>query len=95
MLSYTNCNLCPRRCGVDRTKGQPGFCRQPDKIFAARAAAHYWEEPVISGSYGSGAVFFFRLHASLLLLPKRNHIPRKSRKRNIHAAPAGNFFKAD
>ena len=58
MLSYTNCNLCPRRCGVDRTKGQPGFCRQPDKIFAARAAAHYWEEPVISGSYGSGAVFF-------------------------------------
>ena len=58
MLSYTNCNLCPRRCGVDRTKGQLGFCRQPDKVFAARAAAHYWEEPVISGSYGSGGVFF-------------------------------------
>lgn len=58
MLSYENCNLCPRRCGVDRTKGQLGFCRQPDKIFAARAAAHYWEEPVISGSFGSGAVFF-------------------------------------
>lgn len=58
MLSYTNCNLCPRKCGVDRTKGQLGFCRQPDRIFAARAAAHYWEEPVISGSFGSGAVFF-------------------------------------
>ena len=58
MLSYTHCELCPRRCGVDRTKGQLGFCREPDKIFAARAAAHYWEEPVISGSYGSGAVFF-------------------------------------
>lgn len=58
MLSYQNCNLCPRRCGVDRTKGQLGFCRQPDKIYAARAAAHYWEEPVISGSFGSGAVFF-------------------------------------
>ncbi len=58
MLSYTNCNLCPRKCGVDRTKGQLGFCRQPDQIFAARAAAHYWEEPVISGSFGSGAVFF-------------------------------------
>ena len=58
MLSYTNCNLCPRKCGVDRTKGQLGFCRQPDRIFAARAAAHYWEEPVISGNFGSGAVFF-------------------------------------
>lgn len=58
MLSYQNCTLCPRRCGADRTNGQLGFCRQPDKIYAARAAAHYWEEPVISGNFGSGAVFF-------------------------------------
>ena len=58
MLSYQNCTLCPRRCGADRTNGQLGFCRHPDKIYAARAAAHDWEEPVISGSFGSGAVFF-------------------------------------
>ncbi len=58
MLSYKHCELCPRCCGVDRTNGQLGFCREPDKIYAARAAAHYWEEPVISGSFGSGAVFF-------------------------------------
>ena len=58
MLSYENCRLCPRRCGVDRTRAERGFCRMPDGIVAARAAAHYWEEPVISGSYGSGAVFF-------------------------------------
>ena len=58
MLLYTNCELCPRRCHVDRTKGELGFCREPDRIYAARAAAHYWEEPVISGSFGSGAVFF-------------------------------------
>ena len=58
MLSYQNCTPCPRRCGADRTNGQLGFCRHPDKIYAARAAAHYWEEPVISGSFGSGAVFF-------------------------------------
>ena len=58
MLSYQNCTLCPRRCGADRTNGQLGFCRHPDKIYAARAAAHYWEEPVISGSFGSGAGFF-------------------------------------
>lgn len=58
MLSYQNCTLCPRRCGADRTNGQLVFCRHPDKIYAAHAAAHYWEEPVISGSFGSGAVFF-------------------------------------
>ena len=58
MLDYRHCTLCPRRCGVDRTAGQLGFCRMPDQIHAARAARHYWEEPVISGSYGSGAVFF-------------------------------------
>lgn len=58
MLSYENCRLCPRRCGVDRTRAERGFCRMPGAIRAARAAAHYWEEPVISGSYGSGAVFF-------------------------------------
>ena len=58
MLSYEHCTLCPRRCGVDRTKGERGFCGMPDKLYAARASAHYWEEPVISGSFGSGAIFF-------------------------------------
>ena len=58
MLSYTHCTLCPRRCGVDRTRGQLGFCKMPEQVHAARAGVHYWEEPVISGSFGSGAVFF-------------------------------------
>jgi len=58
MLSYEHCTLCPRRCGADRAHGQLGFCRMPDHLVAARAAAHYWEEPVISGDFGSGAVFF-------------------------------------
>ena len=58
MLSYAHCTLCPRRCGVDRARGQLGFCKMPGQIHAARAGVHYWEEPVISGSFGSGAVFF-------------------------------------
>lgn len=58
MLSYAHCTLCPRRCGVNRTRGQLGFCKMPGQIHAARAGVHYWEEPVISGSFGSGAVFF-------------------------------------
>ena len=57
-LSYRACRLCPRACGVDRTCGQRGFCGMGDRITAARAALHFWEEPPISGTRGSGAVFF-------------------------------------
>lgn len=57
-ITYSPCTLCPRMCGVDRTAGARGFCGMPAYPAAARAAAHYWEEPVISGTNGSGAVFF-------------------------------------
>jgi len=58
-ISYyiKNCTLCPRNCGIDRTK-QVGFCGATDKIKLARAALHFWEEPCISGVHGSGTVFF-------------------------------------
>lgn len=52
------CTLCPRRCGADRAHGQTGVCGQTDKIKAARASLHMWEEPCISGTKGSGTVFF-------------------------------------
>ena len=53
------CELCPRRCRVNRTAEEGnGFCRMPTTIHIARAALHMWEEPVISGTRGSGAVFF-------------------------------------
>lgn len=58
MLDYKNCTLCPRRCGVDRTAGERGFCAMPAQPVAARAMLHYGEEPPISGSFGTGAVFF-------------------------------------
>ncbi|MBO5552283.1 MAG: 4Fe-4S cluster-binding domain-containing protein, partial [Lachnospiraceae bacterium] len=48
---------CPRGCGADRSI-EKGICGVSDKLMAARAALHYWEEPCISGSNGSGAVFF-------------------------------------
>ncbi len=51
------CRLCPRQCGIDRHV-QTGVCRSPDRIRAARAALHLWEEPCISGTRGSGTVFF-------------------------------------
>lgn len=51
------CRLCPRRCGADRAE-QAGLCMGDDRIRIARAAPHFWEEPCISGTRGSGAVFF-------------------------------------
>ncbi len=57
MKRLENCTLCPRNCGIDRTKAV-GFCGATDKIRVARAALHFWEEPCISGTQGSGTVFF-------------------------------------
>lgn len=54
----SQCTLCPRRCGANRTNGEHGFCGAGEKIKIARAALHFWEEPCISGTHGSGTVFF-------------------------------------
>lgn len=53
-----NCKLCPRGCGVNRLAGQRGRCKMGADLAVARAALHYWEETCISGTEGSGAVFF-------------------------------------
>lgn len=57
-MTYEACDLCPRACGVDRTRGERGVCRMTSRLVLARAALHHWEEPCISGTAGSGTVFF-------------------------------------
>ena len=53
------CTLCPRSCGAERTDtAGKGYCRMPALPVLARAALHHWEEPPISGTRGSGTVFF-------------------------------------
>lgn len=54
------CNSCPHNCGVQRNINEysKGFCAMPYNAVVARAALHFWEEPVISGKNGSGAIFF-------------------------------------
>lgn len=54
------CNACPRKCSVERNIGEfsRGFCKMPYNAVLARASLHLWEEPVISGERGSGAIFF-------------------------------------
>lgn len=57
-MDYKNCRLCPRMCGVNRSAGQRGYCGSPDIALVAKAMLHKWEEPVLAGEGGSGAIFF-------------------------------------
>ncbi len=50
------CNSCPRKCNIDRTK-QKGYCQQRN-LKVAKVMTHFWEEPIICDSKGSGAIFF-------------------------------------
>ena len=52
------CNLCPRYCGVNRKKGEIGYCGSGNNMVIARYSLHKWEEPCISGNMGSGTIFF-------------------------------------
>lgn len=57
MDGMEKCSICPRECGIDR-RILTGGCGVKDKLRVARAALHFWEEPCISGTRGSGTVFF-------------------------------------
>jgi putative pyruvate formate lyase activating enzyme len=57
-LCYEICNLCRRSCKTDRTSGKVGYCGVGADMLIGRAALHEWEEPIISGENGSGAIFF-------------------------------------
>ena len=57
-MSYVNCKLCPRECGVDRTAVETGYCGCPDTAMVAKTMLHKWEEPALAGNGGSGAIFF-------------------------------------
>ena len=57
-MDYSNCTLCPRMCGVDRGTGERGWCGAPAAALVAKTMLHKWEEPVLAGDGGSGAIFF-------------------------------------
>ena len=56
-ITYKNCNICPRRCGIDR-ETSVGICRSGDKVKISRVSRHMYEEPAICGESGAGPVFF-------------------------------------
>lgn len=56
-MDLSHCTLCPNNCKADRARGV-GLCHAPAEALICRAALHPWEEPIISGTRGSGTVFF-------------------------------------
>lgn len=52
------CELCPRRCNINRLEGKTGYCNAGYNVKVAKVMLHLWEEPCISGGRGSGTVFF-------------------------------------
>ena len=71
MNPLSHCELCPRRCGADRLSGTLGFCGAGSRLRVYRWGLHDGEEPPISGSRGSGTVFFS--HCTLCCLYCQNH----------------------
>ena len=68
-----NCTLCPRNCGVFRDdESGAGFCRSAALPRIARAAAHFGEEPCLSGERGAGAVFFTGCNLSCVYCQNRD-----------------------
>jgi putative pyruvate formate lyase activating enzyme len=76
---YSFCRLCPRQCCVDRTASEFGFCGCGDQALVAKTMLHHWEEPVLAGSGGSGAIFFGSCTLGC----------RYCQNRDISAAPVG------
>ncbi|WP_313524245.1 radical SAM protein [Anaerotignum sp.] len=65
------CNVCPRHCNINRIIGQRGFCQSGELPKVALVSTHLWEEPPISGTKGSGTVFFS--HCNLHCAFCQNH----------------------
>jgi len=91
-MTYQNCTLCPRQCGIDRTAGKLGFCKSSDTVRIARAAPHHWEEPVISGKNGSGAVFFSGCTLGCVFC-QNEEISHRAAGREVSAAELRQIFE--
>lgn len=84
------CNLCPRGCNADRNE-KIGFCGVNAEIKIARAALHFWEEPCISGSDGSGTVFFCGCNLKCVFCQNRK-ISRGDGGRTVSIEELSNIF---
>ena len=81
---YDLCSLCPRNCKAERNDGKNGFCSVGGVLKVAKASLHEWEEPCISGTRGSGTVFFSGCSLGCVYCQNRD-ISRGERGKEISA----------
>ncbi len=91
MKILQDCCLCPRDCHVNRLSGQAGRCGQTGVLIAARASLHFWEEPCISGTNGSGTVFFSGCNLGCIYC-QNYHIAQESAGREISVGRLAEIF---
>ena len=80
-----HCEQCPRRCGINR-ETDLGFCQAPWDFCVARASLHPWEEPSISGTRGSGTIFFVGCNLRCVFCQNREISQAKSSGRILSSA---------
>lgn len=91
LLQLKCCRLCPRECKVNRLDGELGFCRANDKLTLAKAYLHKWEEPCISGTNGSGTVFFTNCNLKCVFCQNHN-ISQEGKGKEISIERLSNIF---
>jgi len=84
-FEYNQCELCPRKCKVNRNNGEVGFCGASNESEVNRIDLHFMEEPVISGKNGSGTVFFTHCTMKCIFCQNFEISRRKSKGKIISA----------
>ena len=86
-----DCKLCPRQCGVNRLKGELGFCRAGEKLMISSAFPHFGEEPPLVGNKGSGTIFL--THCNLKCVFCQNYdISHQGHGENISEAQLAEYM---
>ncbi len=92
-MTIPKCNLCPRHCAALRTtETGNGLCQMGSTAVVARAALHFWEEPCISGTRGSGAVFFSGCNLHCVFC-QNDQISRDNFGKRVSPAELSNIFR--
>ena len=85
------CKICPHECRINRIEGKIGRCKAKDKIKIALYSTHNFEEPCISGSKGSGTVFFSNCNLNCVFC-QNYEISQKGRGKEITIEELANIF---
>ena len=90
-MNLTKCEICPHRCGVNRTENEIGRCKSTEKVKIALYSLHHFEEPCISGKHGSGTVFFSNCNLSCVYC-QNYEISQEGKGKEISIEELANIF---